>query len=1714
MSHQPTFKRPRPPLRKVEAFFLNDNHGDEERARIGAGLYFPPNTSTTTFRCLSASPFAKSDRDSESSSQQDDEDCGLVMSFASSSPVCIPCYRYHNYQSNGSPVALRSLPRFLPPIGVFWDIENCQVPKGRSAMAVAQVIRDRFFTGYREAEFLVVCDVKKENSQVIQELNDAQVNLIHVSATCKNAADEKLRQAIRRFADIHGSPASIILISGDINFAADICDLRHRKKIHVILLHKVNTSEALILCASENYNFTHIVESLPPRTQSKFPNQPVEVVISNLPDDKDEVRVRNRLKQLSDNCGGRVGSIFKTSASIRFPSMEIANRAKKRMDGEDVFGSKISVSSPTRGLEKKEGSPVKLQSMRKIVGRKEDMVKDLRPLTCSTKSDDSSNEVRMLGHNGWQSCPNVQLPVEREVEENSLARLRGLPCSNGKPCDGLGLLPSPTMSAIPPPPVLWHAVPSHWVNGNNENSKKFPSVLAPSSKSNLEASEPISTGAFGKNSDSWLPNKLPDGRRKIRGTHRVSQSEEPIEDIDPTRGADPNMFKTSLGNENTSFYQGHVSSAKKSRTPSPLTTNGSVDLQRLQRQSTQYFPRGLPKTDTNSSKAVSSDLSNFKCRTPSPHPVLVGSQEKEMWSHGHISNWVSGGNSWQPERRSCSPVSSLKTTESDNQEHYFHPIHSVQTGGSGNAGSVVPGNCSFSPVELQVTNLDQDIDAKDMKRILLSVFREHVMVLHVSVFIQSDGNFAASVKVPSLQDAQYAISQLHRRRVGFKRICISYAHSGGPSPQLIRSQIVSLLLEVPGHRLPLFKFRELFESRYLTSVSVSDLHRMKDVIIVTEDSNGRMVLLNPDHRNTPSPVTSNDGPIVDYPYCMMHSKKTKPEKGWAEQEIDVLPNIMIGVKLFGQRIYKLLHSHDGVIPLPSLPDCYQAEFKELEANEDGVPMEHLITCIQGVEIHQGNSGMKVLRWQKNSNSESVHSGESVKCVSPPLVSQLALFSRELVDLLKTAPHCQLPFNRFIPAYHHHFGRQCRVADYGFTKLIELLEAVPQVVQVMGDGGRRIVTLSHRAQVRRFTSDLLRILKSQANKQVALSAFPSTYDKVIGRVFNAPDYGVCYLQDILFEVSENTVVVTPDSTGSSTDIIISVPKREQTPNEIEKTKQFAVEVVELLRHAPQCSLLFNKFIPAYHHHFGHQCRVADYGFTKLIELFEAIPEVVKIEETAEGERRVTLTVRERLKVLAEQMKSLVQSSGWTLHHHHKAKKPGNQKGTPNQQGTPPPLLPLSAIPSAFLRQNGYALHYEDFDCDSLEQLMQCITNTVEVKESPWGPLLSLVDQGVLYQLELQVRCILLNSPSGKRTLKDFISQFEWKYPGQTCNIEVLRKELSHVFQFKMENEAEILMLTPLELFGQELLILLGESPANRITLSSLEYAYLERFGVAACPARLGFPSLAAAIHASHKIISLRGRGHKRCLFLNPELTGVGLQLPLQIMGLHENSKECHGDNKSSSKEQTDDSNNVPQNHDAFPQPMDDVMAELQHLVKSEERAQMNKDESPPQVFNSELSIVAKFAPFSTHPVLWDNHGWGCSQPMSPVYPLPPHFYRPSMQSFMISCDWPQVPTPLVQASVPTPPPPTALPSQPLSYSLIAPCPVAPPDPSELPLPFLGPSKNDDRSSQLSSVVDASSNTETGASHTNLPLSPNPSGTGNPARRRMKMKAQFDSPLLLP
>ena len=111
------------------------------------------------------------------------------------------------------------------PLGIFWDIENCNVPNGKSAMAVCDKIRkQQFCEGHQEIFFTVVCDATKEPTAVLEELDKAQVDIIHVSPNKKNAADEKLKQLMRRFSDLHRDGSRIVLICGNVDFAAEIAD--------------------------------------------------------------------------------------------------------------------------------------------------------------------------------------------------------------------------------------------------------------------------------------------------------------------------------------------------------------------------------------------------------------------------------------------------------------------------------------------------------------------------------------------------------------------------------------------------------------------------------------------------------------------------------------------------------------------------------------------------------------------------------------------------------------------------------------------------------------------------------------------------------------------------------------------------------------------------------------------------------------------------------------------------------------------------------------------------------------------------------------------------------------------------------------------------------------------------------------------------------------------------------------------------------------------------------------------------------------------------------------------------------------------------------------------------------------------------------------------------------------------------------------------------
>lgn len=57
-------------------------------------------------------------------------------------------------------------------------------------------------------------------------------------------------------------PCAVMLISSDVNFTTDLCDFKHRKNIHVIVLHGPLVSEALLMCSNEHFLFGDILEEV------------------------------------------------------------------------------------------------------------------------------------------------------------------------------------------------------------------------------------------------------------------------------------------------------------------------------------------------------------------------------------------------------------------------------------------------------------------------------------------------------------------------------------------------------------------------------------------------------------------------------------------------------------------------------------------------------------------------------------------------------------------------------------------------------------------------------------------------------------------------------------------------------------------------------------------------------------------------------------------------------------------------------------------------------------------------------------------------------------------------------------------------------------------------------------------------------------------------------------------------------------------------------------------------------------------------------------------------------------------------------------------------------------------------------------------------------------------------------------------------------------
>ncbi|KAL4603914.1 hypothetical protein ACB092_10G158000 [Castanea dentata] len=148
---------------------------------------------------------------------------------------------------------------------VWWDIENCQVPKGSDPHKIAQNISSALvkmnYCG--PVSISAYGDTMRLNSAVQQALSSTGISLNHVPAGVKDASDKKILVDMLFWAVDNPAPANYLLISGDRDFSNALHQLRMRR-YNILLAQPQKASAPLIAAAKSVWLWTSLSAGGPP----------------------------------------------------------------------------------------------------------------------------------------------------------------------------------------------------------------------------------------------------------------------------------------------------------------------------------------------------------------------------------------------------------------------------------------------------------------------------------------------------------------------------------------------------------------------------------------------------------------------------------------------------------------------------------------------------------------------------------------------------------------------------------------------------------------------------------------------------------------------------------------------------------------------------------------------------------------------------------------------------------------------------------------------------------------------------------------------------------------------------------------------------------------------------------------------------------------------------------------------------------------------------------------------------------------------------------------------------------------------------------------------------------------------------------------------------------------------------------------------------------
>ncbi|CAL9244452.1 unnamed protein product [Arabidopsis halleri] len=150
---------------------------------------------------------------------------------------------------------------------VWWDIENCEVPRGWDAHVIAQNVSSALlkmnYCG--PVSISAYGDTNLIPLHHQQALSSTGVALNHIPAGVKDASDKKILVDMLLWAIDNPAPANFLLISGDRDFSNALHQLRMRR-YNILLAQPPRASVPLVAAAKDVWLWTTLATGGPPLT--------------------------------------------------------------------------------------------------------------------------------------------------------------------------------------------------------------------------------------------------------------------------------------------------------------------------------------------------------------------------------------------------------------------------------------------------------------------------------------------------------------------------------------------------------------------------------------------------------------------------------------------------------------------------------------------------------------------------------------------------------------------------------------------------------------------------------------------------------------------------------------------------------------------------------------------------------------------------------------------------------------------------------------------------------------------------------------------------------------------------------------------------------------------------------------------------------------------------------------------------------------------------------------------------------------------------------------------------------------------------------------------------------------------------------------------------------------------------------------------------------